>query len=990
MRKILISLLLLALLIAAPGGEANRAAGRQAEPPKPTQPPAPGGGEDVRAAIEAAVQQALGVNAEAVPAILMYEEVIQDIRISDDGEWALVFMAFADPESGEILATEPGLAFARRTAGEWNAILPAAANWPETLQNLPEGLLSPEEKADWWVMYTEAYEEAAAVGTLGGYYLPWNGGERMRLTNSTGHDSYTPSGSAHYAFDFANGTMFPIHAAKPGTVHSVRVECKNGDEQCSNWIILEDTTTTPTTYQLYLHLAQESVPPEIRAKGTRIRQGQFLALADDTGASTGHHLHFHVHTNPNTWWAPSVDITFADVAINGGRPRRAQDQRYCTRSTDVCVQTQDFYVSGNVFHGDATPPEGGITAPSPGAVLTSPTVTLKGWASDVGTGVQSSQFRAYYNDLWHDIGSPIPTTTNPSTTWDMCAAGVPQGPVALALRVLDKDGNEAPGYPGLRLVVNSASCPPPPTCNPGPDQVALFSEPDYGGACVVINKGTYNNAASLVPVGDNNTASIRLGANVQAQLYSELNRTGHREVLAASDLSLADNAIGMDTLSSIVVENRVSQTGLGLTAAEDGTIPEETVAPEAVTAVTAPWSDDMQKGYNGWTTPGTTNMWDQAYAGGQNIAWWYGQDGAENYRTSTNRNYGNLLTPVINIPNDGKTYYLRFRYRYQTESPGVHWDWRKLQISVNGGAFTDLLQLSDDPMDTWLQSPAISLKDYNGKALQFRFQFDTRDGFYNDFNGWFIDDFKIDTTAPPACADGRDTPDQALSLTPGTPVQGEICPGADVDYYKFSGSAGERIGAVVEGLSAGGSKLDATLALLDADGRQILAYSDDPTEGRADPWLSYQLKRSGTYYLRVQAWDHPSAGSAEHTYTLRLFKDSTPPTATGFQSVEAGKIYRSGQSIPVRISASDTDSGVSHVTFMWHSGDWEKGKWVVQGDDWDGSDGWGITIPAGTIPCGSNIALYAQIYDWAGNTSGVAVGSIIIPCEILYLPQLRR
>ena len=988
MSKILISLLLFALIFAAPGVEANRAAGMQAPPPKPTPPPAAGGGE--RAAIEAAVREALGVNAEAAPGILMYEEVIQEIRLSEDGEWALVFMAFADPETGEIAATEPGLAFAPRAAGAWNAILPASASWPEALQSLPEGLLAPEEKADWWVMYAEAYAEPEAVGALGGYYLPWNGGERMRLTGSTAHDSYINSGSSHYAFDFANGTMFPIHAAKPGTVHSVRVECKNGDEKCSNWLILEDTTTTPTTYQLYLHLAQESVPAAIRAKGTRIRQGQFLGLADDTGASTGHHLHFHVHTNPNTWWAPSLDITFVDVAINGGRPRITKDQRYCTRSTDVCAQTQDFYVSGNIFHGDAVPPQGGLTAPQPGALLNSPSLSLQGWASDVGLGVLSSQFVAYYNDAWHDVGRPITTTTNLAATWDLCAAGVPEGPLALALRVLDKDGNEAPGFPGLRQVVNNASCPPPPTCTPGPDQAALFSEPDYGGACVVINKGTYNNAAALVPVGDNNTASIRLGANVQAQLFSEASRGGHREVLASSDLSLADNATGLDTLSSIVVETAVSQTGLTGAETEAEALP-EILAPEAAAAVTAPWSDAMQDGYNGWTTPGSSNLWDQTYVEGQNIAWWYGQDGSEDYRTSTNRNSGNLATPIINLPNDGKTYYLRFRYRYQTESPGAHWDWRKLQVSVDGGSFTDLLQLSDDPMDTWLQSPAISLKDYNGKALQFRFQFDTRDGFYNNFDGWFIDDFSINATAPPACADGRDTPAQALSLTAGTPVKGEICPGADVDYYKFRAAAGERIGAVVDGISAGSSsKLDATLTLLDADGKQILAWNDDQSADRADPWLSYAIKRSGDYYLRVQAWDHPSGGSANHSYTLRLFKDSTDPVPGGFQTVEAGTIFGSGQSIPIRVAASDSGSGVSHVTFLWHSGDWAGDKWVLQGEDWDGSDGWGVTIPAGTIPCGTNIALYAQIHDWAGNSIGAAVGSIAIPCEMLYLPLLKR
>jgi hypothetical protein len=59
--------------------------------------------------------------------------------------------------------------------------------------------------------------EALALGTFSGYRLPWAGGESRSLTQSVGHDRYTPSGNAHFAFDFSTGG-YPrnIHASRSG------------------------------------------------------------------------------------------------------------------------------------------------------------------------------------------------------------------------------------------------------------------------------------------------------------------------------------------------------------------------------------------------------------------------------------------------------------------------------------------------------------------------------------------------------------------------------------------------------------------------------------------------------------------------------------------------------------------------------------------------------------------------------------------------------
>ncbi len=255
------------------------------------------------------------------------------------------------------------------------------------------------------------------------------------------HDAYTPSKAAHYAFDFARGgypsAMFNVHAAKGGRVYKAAWSYANGNPMYTNLLVLEDTTTEPTTYQLYMHLAQDSIPIEFREKGAYVGQGQFIGVADDTGVSSGNHLHFHVHTNPASYWGHSVDITFEDVLINGGRPRNKGDLKYCLNDAvyqDVCDETSYTYTSRNFPNPDYILPTGDITSPAYGATITSDTVEIKGWATDEGTGIKSVQIIAKHSGEWQPI-SEVMTTTQFTKVWDLCKDQVPDGPVSLALEI---------------------------------------------------------------------------------------------------------------------------------------------------------------------------------------------------------------------------------------------------------------------------------------------------------------------------------------------------------------------------------------------------------------------------------------------------------------------------------------------------------------------------------------------------------------------------
>ena len=169
-----------------------------------------------------------------------------------------------------------------------------------------------------------------------------------------------------------DGTNFKVLAARGGSVVGARWTCINDDHNCLNYLALEDRTTNPVTTALYLHLAQNSIPDALRVNGTYVNQGDFLALADNTGLSTGSHLHFMVVGNRwlasgyggQFWWGDSVDITFSEVDINGGRPRLCSEAYYTPQYGTQCHPKNEaagewfdnWFISGNrgpdTAHGD--------------------------------------------------------------------------------------------------------------------------------------------------------------------------------------------------------------------------------------------------------------------------------------------------------------------------------------------------------------------------------------------------------------------------------------------------------------------------------------------------------------------------------------------------------------------------------------------------------------------------------------------------------------
>jgi hypothetical protein len=1029
-------------------------------------------GQDVQDQVKIAILEAISSNDQYIQKKLVPSLQVTDVQLSKDQQWATAWVVYYDPTIEAVIPTEPALPVIHMVNNQWQVYLPSDPGWQSAITTAPDDLVARDQK-ELWVTVNQANVES--IEAQSGYFLPWHGGQTAYLSRSVGHDMSFTSGTSHFAFDFflpgttqcpsaaginstTTGLNFDLYASRAGTVWSWKDTVQDCNHDDVNFIVIRNADD-PSLFQLYMHLAQNSIPQALKYVGAPVARGQFIARADNTGISTGTHVHYQVEHQPywpsnNPYWNTALDITFDDVDINGGRPRSDYyDPAYCL-PTDVCNVFRSTYVSGNYYLGDSMPPTGELSGVSSGEVVNTSTLTLSGWGNDAQSGFDHGQLVALFNGSWHNLGAPFTSTF--SYTWDLCdpKLAVPNGPVSVALQLYDVAGNPAMQV-GLRHFTMAYTCPlPPPSCLPNSDQVTLFEDSYYSGGCVKFNVGDYPTGSSLNPLGNDDAESLMVGANIIATLYSEENYSGHSQAFVSNIGLLKYQWISDNSASSMKVSLRstapqppvlVSPAAAAIFRLGDAvplswkngggaygyqveiysgttlsrSIPWQSDPVSYVTSLpqgnytwrvqakndagtsawstqstfsisdpivvpnaeTVPYSDTMEVTEAKWVAS-KPSLWDyksdinQAHSGSH--SWWY-QSTVGDYNDNT-ANYGSLTSPPILISTIG--YYLRFYYRVQTETQGTTWDQRWVQVSVDGGPFMNLVQIYDDPQipetASWMLSKAINLSSYAGHIIRIRFQFTTFDASKNNYPGWGIDDFSITANPPSTCSENRqdDTPEQATLLTynPAITIPGEICPNGDYDYYKFYGTAGDRIVADVDAM-INGSPLDSYLYLIDTDERTILAENDDEVYSvRRDPLLSYNLPATGLYYLKLKAWKHPLIGGSNYFYTIRLYIDDVKPLVTSTWPISGTYLPDTLMTLTAQIS--DEVNGINRVEFYWHPAEWLTSGWEKVGTDWNGSDGWSVQFNPSGEPEGNTAAFFINVYDMAGNWSGVASWNI--------------
>jgi hypothetical protein len=411
-----------------------------------------------------------------------------------------------------------------------------------------------------------------------------------------------------------------------------------------------------------------------------------------------------------------------------------------------------------------------------------------------------------------------------------------------------------------------------------------------------------------------------------------------------------------------------------------------------------PYTDTMENSFENWSATGFWHWVNDAnLSHSGKHSWWY-QNSSGNY-ANEQANSGDLTSPDFTISTSGH-YFLRFYYRYATETQGKDWDQRWVQLSIDGGPFRQTQttqqrqQLTDDPFSDELSDPYLSSQVFDlgvlnpGQFIRVRFHFDTLDAYRNDYQGWAIDDVSISTEPPQVPGDPNepnDTPQLATLITTGNLVDGVIRPQGDFDYFRFTASAGDRIVADIDAQSLG-SLLDPYLFLIDSDGKSVLAQNDDEVYAQnRDSLIVFYAPHTGTYYLKLRAWNNPDVGGTQYFYILHLFIDNTDPVMS-FNNPANATGFINSQVASLIASASDAQSGIAQVDFYIHSNNWIDQNWVLLGSDTNGADGWSTPFDEPDQP---GIALYVKAIDRSRNVDGQGYWNLAIdrtPPQTALLP----
>jgi murein DD-endopeptidase MepM/ murein hydrolase activator NlpD len=851
--------------------------------PSVTPPPVDAEQADLESALQAAI-----ATHEDVITFLIYHVEIDHIQMSSDRMLALLWLKMIDPQTSELVPAELGLAIAKRVKADssgpdrWQVSLQVDENWVEVLKKVPESMLA----ADTREKYMPAIQQQQKGQVFGGYRLPWEAGRSVRLSGSIGHvfTYKTCPSTCLYAFDFADGTMFPVLAAKAGRVKYAVWKYVNGNNTNANYLVLEDTTTNPVTYQVYYHLAQDSIPQNLRALGAEVVQGQFIGNADDTGPSSGHHLHFHVHTNKNAYWGTSVDITFEDVKINGGRPRTCAEANAFATYGALCAKG-DWFTSNN---GDNAIPTGGITAPLPEKIVKERFVEVSGWGKD-DNAVKYLQLLASSDGTWKPVG-PLMTETPFTTQLDLCEAGIPDGPFLISLQVIDKAGKRSEGLPGLRLLYKQFNCAPEPTpipkCSGGDEQAVIYQNTNMSGVCQVLDIGEYADSSSFGVLGDNQVGSVQLGANVLAYLYTEANYQGNEELLLASDPNLNDNPTGASQLSAIKVQYKPGIPLVPVLNIPRNPLGEDVVEGQEVVLTWEGGGDGVEyhgelKGPGGyaaamdWTTE---------------VQWPVGSLPAGQYTWQVwAKNLTGEATAAINfnvVKNDLPSASELEPLPANSISTAILLKWKVTEGKDDLHHFEIQYKVNGKDWKTWdYQPPANALQAWfmgvPGDQYDYRIRSVDMKGNQEDYPDTADTSTHIDSKCSLDAYEGKGKEDNvragAAELEVDSGQDHTLCAKSDIDWVIFPAEAGThyRIRTIPQSGNAA-----VIIQLLGFEGNQSLGVQKPKDYGQMAE-LNWTAPEDGLYYLKLEPL-HPDLTGPDVRYQVRVDRMANMPVPAGW------------------------------------------------------------------------------------------------------------
>ncbi|NET09480.1 MAG: hypothetical protein F6K16_33195, partial [Symploca sp. SIO2B6] len=124
-----------------------------------------------------------------------------------------------------------------------------------------------------------------------------------------------------------------------------------------------------------------------------------------------------------------------------------------------------------------------------------------------------------------------------------------------------------------------------------------------------------------------------------------------------------------------------------------------------------------------------------------------GEDSSGGGNYNVGHTAGRITSPTIDLSGIEDAIELSFNYVLETEGSAPEWDNAVVLVSVDGGSFEAIASNAVEFQESaamWSHA-IIDLSDYAGSTIQIQFDFDTGDGSFNTFEGWYIDDVEVYT-----------------------------------------------------------------------------------------------------------------------------------------------------------------------------------------------------------------------------------------------------
>jgi len=137
-------------------------------------------------ALEEAFRKSVQQKRNQVLGFQVFEVVIDHIQYAADKSTALIWIALRDPQSGEVIASEPGLAIAYSASpndlgnpDNWTIVQQVDEGFTNGLEMLPKELLTESVLNQYLTPRQEP--GLSAIAALHGYKLPWTAGLAKRV-----------------------------------------------------------------------------------------------------------------------------------------------------------------------------------------------------------------------------------------------------------------------------------------------------------------------------------------------------------------------------------------------------------------------------------------------------------------------------------------------------------------------------------------------------------------------------------------------------------------------------------------------------------------------------------------------------------------------------------------------------------------------------------------------------------------------------------------